>query len=320
MVAPADTWSPASWRAYPAQQQPDWPDEAGLAAATERLKQLPPLVFAGEARDLTAALAGVAEGRAFLLQAGDCAESFADFSAITIREKLKIILQMAAVMTYAGTLPVIKLGRIAGQFAKPRSAPTETIDGVELPAFRGHMVHDDAPTAAARVPDADRMVQAYHQSAATLNLLRAFTKGGFADLTRVHSWNQEFVATSPEGRRYEAIATEIERALRVHGRVRDRPHVGAAAARGRRVDEPRGPAPRLRGGAHPARLAHRRVVRLLGPHALGRRPHAPGRRRARRVLRGRPKPARPQGRPDGDRRRARRHRASASTRTGRRAA
>ena len=214
MVAPADTWSPASWRAYPAQQQPDWPDEAGLAAATERLKQLPPLVFAGEARDLTAALAGVAEGRAFLLQAGDCAESFADFSAITIREKLKIILQMAAVMTYAGTLPVIKLGRIAGQFAKPRSAPTETIDGVELPAFRGHMVHDDAPTAAARVPDADRMVQAYHQSAATLNLLRAFTKGGFADLTRVHSWNQEFVATSPEGRRYEAIATEIERALR----------------------------------------------------------------------------------------------------------
>jgi len=214
MVAPADTWSPASWRGYPAQQQPDWPDEAGLAAATERLKQFPPLVFAGEARDLTAALAGVAEGRAFLLQAGDCAESFADFSAITIREKLKIILQMAAVMTYAGTLPVIKLGRIAGQFAKPRSAPTETIDGVELPAFRGHLIHDDAPTAAARVPDADRMVQAYHQSAATLNLLRAFTKGGFADLTRVHSWNQEFVATSPEGRRYEAIATEIERALR----------------------------------------------------------------------------------------------------------
>ncbi|HEY7258958.1 MAG TPA: 3-deoxy-7-phosphoheptulonate synthase class II [Gaiellales bacterium] len=214
MVAPADTWSPASWRAYPAKQQPDWPNEAGLAAATERLKELPPLVFAGEARDLTGALASVAEGRAFLLQAGDCAESFADFSAITIREKLKIILQMAAVMTYAGTLPVVKLGRIAGQFAKPRSAPTETVDGVELPAFRGHMVHDDAPTAAARVPDPERLVQAYHQSAATLNLLRAFTKGGFADLTRVHNWNQEFVATSPEGRRYEAIATEIERALR----------------------------------------------------------------------------------------------------------
>ncbi|MGH3074005.1 MAG: 3-deoxy-7-phosphoheptulonate synthase class II, partial [Gaiellales bacterium] len=214
MAAPADTWSPASWRGFHAQQQPDWPDEASLAAATERLKQYPPLVFAGEARDLTRALATVAEGRAFLLQAGDCAESFADFSAVTIREKLKIILQMAAVMTYAGTLPVVKLGRIAGQFAKPRSSPTETIDGIELPAFRGHMVNDDAPTETARVPDADRMVQAYHQSAATLNLLRAFTKGGFADLTRVHSWNQEFVATSPEGRRYEAIATEIERALR----------------------------------------------------------------------------------------------------------
>jgi 3-deoxy-7-phosphoheptulonate synthase len=214
MVAPADTWSPASWRSYAALQQPEWPDEGTLATATERLRQMPPLVFAGEARDLTRALAGVAEGRAFLLQAGDCAESFADFSAVSIREKLKIILQMAAVMTYAGTLPVVKLGRIAGQFAKPRSSPTETIEGVELPAFRGHLVHDDAPTAAARVPDPDRLVQAYHQSAATLNLLRAFTKGGFADLTRVHSWNQEFVATSPEGRRYEAIATEIERALR----------------------------------------------------------------------------------------------------------
>jgi 3-deoxy-7-phosphoheptulonate synthase len=214
MVASPDTWSPASWRSYPALQQPDWPDESGLAAATERLKELPPLVFAGEARALTSALAGVAEGRAFLLQAGDCAESFGDFSAVSIREKLKIILQMAAVMTYAGTLPVVKLGRIAGQFAKPRSSPVETIDGAELPAFRGHMVHDDVPTAAGRVPDAGRLVQAYHQSAATLNLLRAFTKGGFADLTRVHSWNQEFVATSPEGRRYEAIATEIERALR----------------------------------------------------------------------------------------------------------
>ena len=200
MVASPDTWSPASWRAHPALQQPEWPDEAGLAAATERLKELPPLVFAGEARGLTTALASVAEGRAFLLQAGDCAESFADFSAVSIREKLKIILQMAAVMTYAGTLPVVKLGRIAGQFAKPRSAPTETVDGVELPVFRGHMVNDDPPTAAARVPDPERLVQAYHQSAATLNLLRAFTKGGFADLTRVHSWNQEFVATSPEGR------------------------------------------------------------------------------------------------------------------------
>src|SRR5919198_97908 len=214
MVASADTWSPASWRSLHALQQPSWPDESALAAAGERLRQLPPLVFAGEARDLTRALAAVSEGRAFLLQAGDCAESFADFSAVSIREKLKIILQMAAVMTYAGTLPVVKVGRIAGQFAKPRSSPTEVADGVEIPAFRGHMVHDEAPRADARVPDPSRMLQGYHQSAATLNLLRAFTKGGFADLTRVHSWNQEFVATSPEGRRYEVLASEIERALR----------------------------------------------------------------------------------------------------------
>jgi 3-deoxy-7-phosphoheptulonate synthase len=215
MAAPAQTWSPDAWRDGPAPlQQPDWPDPAALARARDRLGSLPPLVFAGEARDLRAALAEVAAGRAFLLQAGDCAESFDDFTAISIREKLKILLQMAAIMTYAGTTPVVKVGRIAGQFSKPRSSPVETVGDVELPSFRGHMIHDDAPTAEARVPDPERMVQGYHQAAATLNLLRAFTKGGFADLTRVHSWNQEFVATSPEGRRYEVIATEIERALR----------------------------------------------------------------------------------------------------------
>ncbi len=175
---------------------------------------MPPLVFAGEARQLQASLAEVAAGRAFLLQAGDCAESFHDFSAITIREKLKIMLQMSAVMIYGSTTPVIKVGRIAGQFAKARTSPTETLDGVELPSFRGHMVHDDTPTAEARVPDPERMIQAYHQAAATLNLLRAFTKGGFADLNRVSMWNQEFVASSPLGQRYERIASEIERALR----------------------------------------------------------------------------------------------------------
>jgi len=208
------TWSPSSWRGYPAQHQVDWPEEEPADAARQRLHTFPPLVFAGEARQLQAALAEVAAGRAFLLQAGDCAESFHDFSAITIREKLKIMLQMSAVMIYGSTYPVVKVGRIAGQFAKARSAPFETIDGVELPSFRGHMVHDDAPTADARIPDPDRMIQAYHQAAATLNLLRAFTKGGFADLTRVHMWNQEFVASSPEGRRYERLASEIERALR----------------------------------------------------------------------------------------------------------
>jgi len=179
----------------------------------EQLRAMPPLVFAGEARDLRAALAEVAAGRAFLLQAGDCAESFRDFTAVSIREKLKILLQMSIVLIYGSTLPLVKVGRIAGQFAKPRSEPTEVVDGVELPSFFGHMVNDDAPNAAARTPDPARLVRAYHQSAATLNLLRAFTKGGFADLTQVHMWNQEFAASAPEGQRYEAVAAEIERAL-----------------------------------------------------------------------------------------------------------
>jgi 3-deoxy-7-phosphoheptulonate synthase len=214
MATTEPTWSPASWRERSALHQPDWPDPAAAEAVRERLSSLPPLVFAGEARQLRESLAQVAAGRAFLLQAGDCAESFHDFSAISIREKLKIILQMAAVLTYGSMLPVVKLGRIAGQFVKPRSLPTELVDGVELPTFRGHMVHGDEPTVDARVFDPERMLQGYHQSASTLNLLRAFTKGGFADLTKVHLWNQEFVASSPEGRRYQAIAAEIERALR----------------------------------------------------------------------------------------------------------
>jgi 3-deoxy-7-phosphoheptulonate synthase len=208
------TWSPSSWRARTANHQPEWFDDKALEEARERLHSMPPLVFAGEARQLQSALAEVAAGRAFLLQAGDCAESFDDFSAITIREKLKIMLQMSAVMIYGSTYPVVKVGRIAGQFAKARSSPLEKVGDVQIPSFRGHMVHDDAPTAEARVPDPARMVQAYHQAAATLNLLRAFTKGGFADLNRVHMWNQEFVASSAEGQRYERLASEIERALR----------------------------------------------------------------------------------------------------------
>ena len=214
MTATPETWSPSSWRGFQAFHQPEWPDEERAEAARARLKAMPPLVFAGEARALRAALAEVAAGRAFLLQAGDCAESFHDFSAVTIREKLKILLQMSAVLTYGATFPVVKVGRIAGQFVKPRSSPTEVVDGAEIPSFLGHMVHDDASTLEARVPDPDRMVQGYHQAAATLNLLRAFTKGGFADITRVHEWNQEFVASSPEGQRYEQLAGEIERALR----------------------------------------------------------------------------------------------------------
>jgi 3-deoxy-7-phosphoheptulonate synthase len=207
-------WHPASWRAYPAAQQPEWPDPVAHARAVAELATLPPLVFAGEARRLTRALGQVAAGKAFLLQAGDCAESFDDFSADGIRDKLKVILQMAVVLTYGSGVPVVKLGRIAGQFAKPRSAPTELVGDVELPVFRGHIVNDDVPIASGRVPDPRRMLRAYYQSASTLNLLRAFTKGGFADLSQVHSWNLEFLTTSAEGRRFEAIAEEIDRALR----------------------------------------------------------------------------------------------------------
>jgi 3-deoxy-7-phosphoheptulonate synthase len=214
MATTESTWTPSSWDALPAGQQPEWPDPGALATVRERLHALPPLVFAGEARALLAALGEVCGGRAFLLQAGDCAESFRDVSAPAIREKLKVLLQMSAVLTYGATLPVVKVGRMAGQFAKPRSEPTEVVRGVELPSFRGHIVHSDEPTPEARVPDPERMLQGYYQAASTLNLLRAFTKGGFADLTHVHIWNREFVASSPAGRRYEALADEIERALR----------------------------------------------------------------------------------------------------------
>jgi 3-deoxy-7-phosphoheptulonate synthase len=214
-AAPPDVpWSPESWRARPAAQQPDWPQDGALEAALAELRGLPPLVFAGEAQRLTESLALVSEGRAFLLHAGDCAESFEAFSANGIRDKLKIILQMSVVLTYGAGVPTIKLGRIAGQFAKPRSSPTETRGDTTLPSFRGDMVNDIAFDADARRPDPARLVRGYHQAASTLNLLRAFTKGGFADLGRVHTWNQEFVSASREGRRYEAVAAEIDRALR----------------------------------------------------------------------------------------------------------
>jgi 3-deoxy-7-phosphoheptulonate synthase len=206
-------WTPATWRERAAAQQPSWPDAGAYDAVLKQLSTLPPLVFAGEARQLTAALGQVADGRAFLLQAGDCAESFDAFSADGIRDRLKVILQMAIVLSYSSGVPTIKVGRIAGQFAKPRSSDTETIGDLVLPSFRGHIVNDIAPTEAARIPDPDRLLQAYHQSASTLNLLRAFVKGGFADLSRVHQWNQEFVASSREGQRYESVALEIDRAL-----------------------------------------------------------------------------------------------------------
>ncbi len=213
-MAVTDSWTPSTWRDHPVEQQPQWPDQGSYETVLKQLGTLPPLVFAGEARDLTAQLAEVAEGRAFLLQAGDCAESFDGFSADAIRDKLRVILQMAVVLTYSSGVPTLKVGRIAGQFAKPRSADTETVDGVELPSFRGHIVNDIAFSEGARTADPERLIQAYHQSASTLNLLRAFTKGGFADLAQVHEWNQEFVASSNEGRRYNQVADEIDRALR----------------------------------------------------------------------------------------------------------
>jgi 3-deoxy-7-phosphoheptulonate synthase len=208
----SSVWTPTAWRSYAAAQQPDWPDLDEVDAVIKSLSEWPPLVFAGEARELTAQLAKVSRGEAFVLQAGDCAEAFST-RADAIRERLRVILQMAVVLTYSAGVPVVKVGRIAGQFAKPRSAPFETVDGVSLPSFRGHIVNDIEFTEAARRADAQRLLGAYHHSASTLNLLRAFTKGGFADLNRVHSWNREFVASSPEGQRYEELAAGIDRAL-----------------------------------------------------------------------------------------------------------
>jgi 3-deoxy-7-phosphoheptulonate synthase len=208
------TWTPDAWHSHPAEQQPDWPDRAELERVVKALSSVPPLVFAGEARNLTQRLAQVAQGEAFLLQAGDCAESFDTFSADSIRDKLRVILQMAVVLMYSSGVPIVKVGRIAGQYGKPRSKPTETDGSIELPAFRGHIVNDIAFSESARRPDPERLFTAYQQSAATLNLLRAFTNGGFADLSRVHAWNQEFVASSNEGHRYETMADEIDRTLR----------------------------------------------------------------------------------------------------------
>ena len=209
----AATWAPDSWTTSDARQQPDYPDAAALTAATDTLSTFPPLVFAGEARSLTTDLAQVAAGKAFLLQGGDCAESFAEHNANNIRDTFRVILQMAVVLTYASKLPVVKLGRMAGQFAKPRSTPTETIDGVELPSYRGDNVNDIAFTPESRHPDPQRMIRAYSQSAATLNLLRAFAQGGYANLHQVHRWTHDFLGSSPWAKRYRETADRIGEAL-----------------------------------------------------------------------------------------------------------
>jgi 3-deoxy-7-phosphoheptulonate synthase len=208
-----ERWTPETWRTKPAEQQPVYPDDLALARAEATLAGMPPLVFAGESRRLKSLLADVAAGKAFLLQGGDCAESFAEFNANTIRDTFRVLLQMAVALTFAGAMPVVKMARLAGQFTKPRTEPMERQDGVELPSYRGDMVNGLAFDPEQRRPDPERMVRAYNQSAATLNLLRAFAQGGYADLQQVHRWTLGFVAQSAQGKRYEALAREIDRAL-----------------------------------------------------------------------------------------------------------
>src|SRR5450631_2282714 len=209
----SERWTPESWRSKPVLQIPDFPDAKALADVEAQLATFPPLVFAGEARNLKKALARVSAGEAFLLQGGDCAESFAEHGANNIRDFFRVFLQMAVVLTYAGAVPVVKVGRIAGQFAKPRSQPTEKLNGIELPSYRGDIVNDIAFTPAARNPDPQRQLMAYRQSAATLNLLRAFATGGFANLASVHQWMLGFLKDSPQYRRYKELADRISDAL-----------------------------------------------------------------------------------------------------------
>ncbi len=209
-----DIWTRTSWHNHTALQQPNWPDLERYREIVRTLSLLPPLVFAGEIRDLKAMLAKAVRGEAFLLQGGDCSEEFSRCTAPNIRETLKVLLQMAVILTYAGNKPVIKVGRIAGQYAKPRSSDTETVNGVDMPSYRGDMANSADPDPLARVPDPERLLKGYHLSAATMNLLRAFTRGGFGSLHRVQAWNQEFVKQSPMGRSYERMAKQISSALK----------------------------------------------------------------------------------------------------------
>ena len=206
-------WNKDSWKSFPAMQQVDWPHKAQYEKIINQIETLPPLVFAGEIRKLESLLAEASKGNAFLLQGGDCAEEFNECTAPTIRETMKVILQMSVVLSFAGEKPVIKVGRIAGQYAKPRSSPVEIIDGVELPSFRGDMINGIDFTPEARKPDCNRLLESYFHSAASLNILRAFTRGGYAALDKVHEWNKAFVKKSKEGKSYEALASQIAKAL-----------------------------------------------------------------------------------------------------------
>ncbi|MBC8337467.1 MAG: 3-deoxy-7-phosphoheptulonate synthase class II [Alphaproteobacteria bacterium] len=209
----AKNWAPDTWRGKPALQMPQYPDAERLSAVEDNLRRMPPLVFAGEARSLKRQLARVADGQAFLLQGGDCAESFAEFHPDNIRDTFRVLLQMAVVLTFGATLPVVKVGRMAGQFVKPRSDDFETQGDVTLPSYRGDMVNGIEFTEEARIPDPDRMMQGYNQSASTLNLIRAFAQGGYADLQKVHQWNLGFVQDSPLGERYRDLANRLDETL-----------------------------------------------------------------------------------------------------------
>ncbi|MCJ8300947.1 MAG: 3-deoxy-7-phosphoheptulonate synthase, partial [Pseudomonadales bacterium] len=208
-----DIWTPQSWRNKPIVQQPNYKDAGQVTAVEQQLAKMPPLVFAGEIRELHRQLADVAQGKAFLLQGGDCAETFAEFNANKIRDTFQVLLQMAVVMSFAGGSPVVKIGRMAGQFAKPRSSDFETKGDTSYPSYRGDIINANEFSASAREPDPERMLKAYHQSSSTLNLLRAFAQGGFADLHKVHQWNLGFVEKSPQGERYQNLSNQIDQAL-----------------------------------------------------------------------------------------------------------
>ena len=272
----AARWSPDSWRAKPAVQMPDYPDAKALADVEAQLATFPPLVFAGEARSLKKSLAQVAAGEAFLLQGGDCAESFAEHGANNIRDFFRLFLQMAVVLTYAAASPVVKVGRIAGQFAKPRTSPTEKRGKVELPVYRGDIVNGTDFTAEARTPDPRRQLEAYRQSAATLNLLRAFATGGYANLANAHQWMLSFVKDSPQSKRYQELANHITEALgfmracgvdpSLHTELRTTDFFTSHEA--------------LLLGYEQAftrvEFDDRRSVLHVGPHGVDRRPHPPG--------------------------------------------
>ncbi len=277
-------WTPDSWRAKPIEQSPVYKERAALAEAERQLAGYPPLVFAGEARKLKRALGNAADGQAFLLQGGDCAESFAEHSADNIRDFFRVFLQMAVVMTFAAASPIVKVGRVAGQFAKPRSSDFETIDGVTLPSYRGDIVNDIEFTAEAREPDPRRQLEAYRQSAATLNLLRAFATGGYANLENAHRWMLGFVKDSPQSERYQGVADRITETL---GFMRAIGLDAEAHPELRATDFYTSHEALLLGYEQALtrlELDVGRLLRDLRPPRLDRRSDAPARRRPRRIL------------------------------------